>query len=590
MKRFILTGLLLATASGPQAWAVEGPDDQYVRIYNLLLQADDLNRSGQKREAYEMYQSVQAGLKTISVTYPDFNQKVLQFRLNYVADKLSQFGPQPAALPATNTLTTTTVNTLVEKVEKSTPAAPLQDDSKVKSLTDEVQRLNSEKTVLEAKLREALSAQPATVDPREVAKAEEKIRGLQKENELLKISLDQEKTKVAKKLDASEAEAAKKSLAEANRTLEEQKQTIAALKQEKELLQTRLRGAESKPAPVTIATDSKAATETLQKQVESLQAQLKVAQKANSAEAIAEKKAAKNETKQIKRLQEERDELAKKLAESEQALKKSKDKKAAKTGVDTGADALQAQVRSLQSRLDVLEAKKVPYTAEELALFSAPAPVLTAAASTDTAKAPPAKPVEGKKAKVSKEEPAGSAAEIAEARKAYNEGHFDAAEKAYQRVLLLDENNISTLGNLAVTQMQQDHLDAAEKTLKKALELESEDTFNLNLMGKLKFLQNKFDEALDTLSKAARLDPKNPETQNYLGITLSQKGQREAAEVALRKAIQLAPDYASAHVNLAVIYATQNPPYIALANYHYSKGLANGHPRNAELDKILGKK
>ncbi len=589
MKRFILTGLLVAASAGPLARAAEGPDDQYIRVYNLLQQADELSKTGQKREAYEAYQSAQAGLKAISTNYPSFNQKVLQFRLNYVADKMAQFGPQAAPAKATSApAAAPTVNTMVEK---ATPAAaPAVDEAKLKALAEDVQRLNAEKGVLEAKLREALSAQPATVDPRELAKSEEKIRGLQKENELLKLSLEQEKSKAASKKDVAEAEAAKKSLAEVNRTLEEQKKTIAALKEEKELLQSRLKKAEAKPATVAASTDSSAKSEALKNQVAELQAQLKAAQKANSAEAAAEKKAAKAENKQLKRLQDERDDLAKKLANTEAALKKSKEKRAAKGGAGND-EVLLAQIHSLQARMEVLEAKKVPYTAEELALFKAPEPTLIAAASSENkTPAPVAKPDTTTKAKATRDEPAGSAEFIVNARKAYKEGRYDDAEKAYNEVLKLDENNISTLGNLAVTQMQQRHLDDADKTLKRALELDADDTFNLNLMGQLRFRQNKFDEALDLLSKAARLDPKNPETQNYLGITLSQKGQREAAETALRKAIQMAPDYPSAHMNLAIIYATQNPPYLELARYHYQKAKSLGHEPNPELDKILGKK
>src|SRR6185312_5146513 len=92
---------------------------------------------------------------------------------------------------------------------------------------------------------------------------------------------------------------------------------------------------------------------------------------------------------------------------------------------------------------------------------------------------------------------------------------------------------------------------------------------------------------LDVLSRSAQLDPKNPETENYLGITLSQQGQREAAETALRRAIMLNPNYADAHVNLAVIYATAKPPFMELAKYHYNKALSLGQPPNPELEKEL---
>src|SRR4029077_2638436 len=104
-----------------------------------------------------------------------------------------------------------------------------------------------------------------------------------------------------------------------------------------------------------------------------------------------------------------------------------------------------------------------------------------------------------------------------------------------------------------------------EINLKAALALEPEDAYSLSVLGNLKFRQGKYDDALDALGRAAKLDPQNPEIQNYLGLTLSEKGLRGPAETALRKAIQLQPDYASAHNNLAVIYITQNPPAVELA-------------------------
>ena len=61
----------------------------------------------------------------------------------------------------------------------------------------------------------------------------------------------------------------------------------------------------------------------------------------------------------------------------------------------------------------------------------------------------------------------------------------------------------------------------------------------------------------------------------------------DAAETALRKAVQIKPGYSEAHHNLAVVYATQNPPFIALAKFHYEKALAAGYKKNADLEKIL---
>jgi Tfp pilus assembly protein PilF len=58
----------------------------------------------------------------------------------------------------------------------------------------------------------------------------------------------------------------------------------------------------------------------------------------------------------------------------------------------------------------------------------------------------------------------------------------------------------------------------------------------------------------------------------------------------LRKAIQIEPGYGSAHNNLAVIYASQEPPLVELARWHYQKALASGHPQNPELEKMFERK
>ena len=89
------------------------------------------------------------------------------------------------------------------------------------------------------------------------------------------------------------------------------------------------------------------------------------------------------------------------------------------------------------------------------------------------------------------------------------------------------------------------------------------------------------------MSRAAKLDPQNPEIQNYLGVTLAQKGLRAQAETALRKAIQLDPNDGPAHNNLAVIYASQQPPLTELARWHYQKALDDGQPHNPDLEKLL---
>jgi Tfp pilus assembly protein PilF len=83
------------------------------------------------------------------------------------------------------------------------------------------------------------------------------------------------------------------------------------------------------------------------------------------------------------------------------------------------------------------------------------------------------------------------------------------------------------------------------------------------------------------------LDPEDAATQTYLGITLSERGQRPAAEAALRKALKLSPSSPAAHYNLAVVYATQKPPFLELARFHYEKSRRAGQPSNPAFEAVL---
>jgi len=269
----------------------------------------------------------------------------------------------------------------------------------------------------------------------------------------------------------------------------------------------------------------------------------------------------------IKQLEQERDDLLKKLETANKELSARKGKTA---GARVGE--LENQITTLRARLEVFETRQVPYSAEELALFKQP--------ETRLAKAKAGK-------RSIKELPAGSAALVAEAQRYFSARQLDKAEERYLQVLRQDDKNVITLANLAAIQLELNRLDQAEKHINEAVALDPEDAYSLSVLGHLKFRQEKYDDALDALSRASKLDPQNPEIWNYLGITLAQKGMRRPAEAAFRQAIQLEPGYGDAHLNLAVVYVRQQPPWVELARWHYQKALAAGHPHDAELEKMF---
>jgi Flp pilus assembly protein TadD len=99
--------------------------------------------------------------------------------------------------------------------------------------------------------------------------------------------------------------------------------------------------------------------------------------------------------------------------------------------------------------------------------------------------------------------------------------------------------------------------------------------------------QGKFGEAIGVLHQAIGFNEGDAVAHNYLGVCLGQQEQWNEAEAQLKKAIELKPEYSDAHFNLAVLYATTQPPSLQLAKEHYVKATALGAAPDASLERLI---
>lgn len=589
----------------------QSPDDQFIKIYNLIQQADTLRGSGQNQAARERYLEARDLLVRLRAEHPAWNPKILDYRLGYVAEHIG-----PGALPADRAPTSSTT----PKPATPTAAAPSAraEDSQVAELNEQIAQLQQARALLEAKLREALSAQPATLDPRELARAEERVKELTSENENLRGAVRERDAKLAQAAEPGALDEARRALQEARSALERQSESTAALAREKEALvkqrdqleaqletaneKARQKSAkEEKTAARRPPSESDPALKEARQRVTELTQRLESAEKElrtqksktevlETEKATLEKRVAElagsaapgapppKETKasraaekaQIKQLEREREELRKRVA----ALSRELDQRRLRTASGPQNPAAE-QIMILRARLEAYETRTVPYTEEELALLKATPETTPATNRVAIAK--------GGDRRI----PAGAAPLVAEAERAYQGRRWEEASRKLEQALAVDERNAEILKKLAAAYMEQGRLGDAEATLKRASEQVADDPDNLALLGLLRLRQEKDDEALDLLARAAQLNPDDAFTQNYLGVALSQKGQRGPAETAFRRAIQLTPGYAEAHFNLAIVYARQKPTFRELARWHYEKALAGGQPRNLEVEKLL---
>jgi tetratricopeptide (TPR) repeat protein len=490
----------------------------------------------------------------------------------------------------------------------SPPAAPPPADlqNALADLQNQLRQALADRALLAAKLKEATSVQPAAADPQELNRAQEEIRVLQKETALFQTSLEEVRAKQARaEVETAASDSLRRQLADAQQKADELAHVNSELMTENAGLAAQIK------QPVTTSAATKALREendVLKKKVAELsrkspasdvdlngklsESQARVAALESDLDLLRlERTALEDRVKtmsatatvssanpatggadadRIKALEAERDGLQQRLDAALSQLAAGKTSREA-AQVDETSRAL----ADLRARIDILEAHPVPYTQDELALISPPGVTLLAAATHSSGRKSPG------------ELPARAAALLSEAKRDVANHDLDKAELKYLDILKFDEKNIATLADLASIQVDLDHLGDADQHLAAALAIEPDNEYSLFVLGRLRFKQQKFDDALDALSRAAQLNPDNAEIQNYLGITLSEKGLRGPAEAALRKALQIDPGYGGAHVNLAFIYLTQQPPLTELARWHYEKAIAAGYPANPAIEKLL---
>ncbi len=573
MKRFghLLLGALLLLAPRLSA---STPDELFLQVYNLIEQGDTLQKNGQGMAAQAKYREALDQLQKLKKLYPYWKPAIIEYRQNYLQQRVGKAPAPEQALPADAT----------RAPNRGGLTTPLP-NPEIAALQEQIRRLQAERAKLEARLREALTARPAAVDPHEFEKVRARVAALQKENAQLKAKLAAASSAApaAAKPESPEAKAleqAQKAAADLSRQLEAERAKVAALQKERDTLKQQLqKRPAAAPTPTTPAPQSAASAEELaraQATIKSLTQALE-AEKKRAAELEHQLQAAREKLKKqrlsdaerqkIKDLETERDALRKQVMVLNRKLDELKLAKG-----DEAAKQLTERLNVLRARIQVYEAQAVPFTPEELALLRHQP---TTEGLSDRSRLP------------ATELPAGVAGLVSDAERAFRAERYAEAEAKYRQALASDEKNVHLLANLAACQLQQDKLAEAGKTLEKAARQDPMDPDVLSLKGLLEFRLKKYDDALKTLSQAAEANPESALTQNYLGVTLSQKGMRKQAERAFRKAIQIDPNYAEAHYNLAVLYARQEPAFPALARYHYEKAVAGGQPRNPELEKII---
>jgi tetratricopeptide (TPR) repeat protein len=651
VKRFSSITTLVLTLGLLFTAQAAGPDDSFIQAYTLIAQGDKLSRLGQKNSAIQKYRQAHNDLAALQSGYPNWNAGVVSFRIKYVDQKLKSLGDEASETAAPSAKPTVLdpaaarreIAVLKRKVEQldneiilkdaklkeALSAVPSPEETKqlatleanlsglrqenanlksaIDKATDQLKNANTdlakaqaetEKTneALAQAVEEAKTAKPKANDrqakrlEKQLADKQENLEQTEKElaslttaHKALESELKSFKKGNREQDLQAEVESLQKALSDNQKNLEKASGNVAALKSDKASLESELKSFKKGNREQ----DLEAEVGSLEKQLAKSNSELEEASSSlasaeNSNDSLGDQLKALQKGTHEKEFRSYISSLEKRLAKAERKNTNPASKRKGLSGIFSrrkSGRAEQAQVAELQNRIDtlrarleILEAEKIPYTDEEKKLFAEPG-------TGDQ----PANTLQAKVATL----PEGGADDFKAGQAALVEAKYGEAEQKFLHVLKLDEENPLTLGNLALAQMEQGNYEGAEASLTRALKNDDEDAFSLSLIGTLRYRQKKFDEARDYLAKAVKLNPEDANAQHFLGSALNNLGQRKAAETALRKALQIKPGHAEAHHNLAVVYATQKPPFIALAKFHYKKAVAGGHEKNADLEKIL---
>jgi len=519
----------------------QGADQDYIEIYKLIKEADQYRDTGLAEQAATAYAQASNRLRTFQKTNPAWNNRVIEFRLKYIAREMGKL--PSASIPAQVAVTKDAdageaSSGADEKVEAAVAEATSELGGQIQALNTRIEQLQEENRLYIAKLREAMAAKPAGFNPEELQQAEARIMALQKEKELLLVKLEQDANSGGAPVDGMQAQ-----LSAAQSTIEQQEQLIASLRRE-------VTGTDASNAAPGDA-DRDQLIQELMEQNALLRRQVQESSATTEAPASP--------------------------APAQKVTSSSSGSSGRRGWWPFSRRNKDTSDRWLHAKLAAYEAERVPYGPEELALMEKKDPSQIAIDDATPA------PLAGLNA-----EQAATAARLErEAQQAAASGDFNTAASRFKGILKMAPDNVHILSNLALIQIQMNAAQDAESTLQRALSLDSNHTFALFLSGLLKINQGDFEGALGYLSQAGRLDPNDAEVQNHLGVVLSEIGQRDAGEAALRKAIQLQPGYPDAHINLAVVYASQDPPYKELARYHYQLAQQAGHGKDPRLERLI---
>ena len=166
-------------------------------------------------------------------------------------------------------------------------------------------------------------------------------------------------------------------------------------------------------------------------------------------------------------------------------------------------------------------------------------------------------------------------------------GRFDEAEKEYQAALRIDPSYMKVHVNMASLLMSKSKLDEAKKYYDRAIQL---DPSSVEVRSGYAYLLERLgrpDEARAEYENAIRFTPKKSAARLFYtyGAFLDKRGELDAAIAQYQRALEVDPNLADAHSELATAFFTKGDSQKAEAHYLEAARL---DPKRADVHSNLG--
>ena len=173
------------------------------------------------------------------------------------------------------------------------------------------------------------------------------------------------------------------------------------------------------------------------------------------------------------------------------------------------------------------------------------------------------------------------------AESAFRSGNFAEAEETYRLIVEADPSDVRMMCNLGVSLLKQEKFGEAIPRFQEALARDEANPFAHLMLGVCHWKLRQPELAIDRLNRSLVLQPSNPQAWLYLGLVALDASRWQDARIAFAKAVEIKPDYALAHYNLAVVHTKPGMADPVQAKRSYEESLRLGGARDEAIELFL---